>query len=249
RARALWGLANTMTWQGDGERALPMMEEAFRMWRDLGDVREAAIALEGTGWAQFLGGHDESARETFREVLKIQRATGDPILANRAMVALAQVLVALGELDEALSLSNEIVAFSRSREDRRNEHFGLHFLADCALIGDQCAVALERYKKSLELAWAIGDRLETSGEMQGVAMSLAGLGKSREALRLAAAAEAEWNRLGADMHIRFWDALLDKYLGKARQALGADEVAAIWSEGRKLGFEEAVKEGLQSNAS
>jgi len=121
RARALWGVANTITWQGDGAKALPLMEEALQMWRDLGDAQEVAIALEGTGWAQLHGGNNETACATFRELLKIQREGGDLVLINRAMVALGQALVVLEQLDEARKLSHEIVAFSRSRGDRRNE--------------------------------------------------------------------------------------------------------------------------------
>jgi tetratricopeptide (TPR) repeat protein len=224
------------------------MEEALQMWRDLGDAQEVAIALEGTGWAQLLGGNDETACATFRELLKIQREGGDSVLINRAMVALGQVLVVLEQLDEARELSNEIVAFSRSRGDRRNEHFGLHYLADCALIEGKCEESLERYKESLKLAWAIGDRLETSFEVQGVAMSLAGLGNTRGALRLAAAAQAEWDRIGVDFHIGFWDRLMERYIGKAREALGVEEAALVWGEGRGLGFEEAVAEGLRGQS-
>jgi len=248
RARALWGMANTTTWQGDGAKALPLMEEAHQMWRDLGDAQEAAIALEGTGWAQLHGGNHEGACATFRELLKIQREGGDLVLINRAMVAIGQVLVVLEQLAEAREISNEIVAFSRSRGDRRNEHFGLHYLADCALVEGKCEESLERYKESLKLAWAIGDRLETSFEVQGVGMSLAGLGDTRGALRLAAAAQAEWDRIGVDLHILFWDRLMERYMGKAREALGVEEAALVWGEGRGLGFEEAVREALHGQS-
>jgi hypothetical protein len=38
----------------------------------------------------------------------------------------------------------------------------------------------------------------------------------------------------------FWKALLDRYLGPAREELG-DDAGPAWEEGRQLSFEEAVE--------
>ena len=199
RARALWGAANTNAWQGSAAAGRPMMEEALQMWRDVGNLPEVAVALEGIGWIQFIGGDDAAAIGTFEECLRIQREQGDPVLINRAMVAVAQVLVALSRVDEARPMAETIIAFTKSRGDRRNEHFGWHFLADCALIESDCVEGLRLYQESLRHAQAIGDRLEMAFEVQGVAMSLAGLGRADESIALAAAATAEWQRLGVDL--------------------------------------------------
>jgi non-specific serine/threonine protein kinase len=244
RARALWGLANTMTWLGDAAAARPWMEEALRVWRQIGDLKEVGSALEGIGWAQIIGGEDEAALATFEECLALQRKEGDPVLINRAMVALAQVLVALHRVSEARPMASEIVAYSKAHDDRRSLHSGCHFLADCALIEGRCEESLGLYSDSLAHAQAIGDRLEMSFEVQGVAMSLAGLGDYENALLLAASAKAEWERIGVDLHIRFWDALLDRYLGAAREALGADVSERAWQEGNRLPFDTAVARAL-----
>jgi len=248
RARALWGIANTAAWQGDAAAARPEMEGALRIWRQLGDLREVALALEGIGWAQFLGGEDESACATFEEGLRVQRAHGDPPLVNRAMVALAQALVALARVEEARPMAAEILAYARAHDDRRSEHFGLHYLADCALIEGNCDESVGLYRQSLVLAQALGDRLETGFELQGVAMSLAGLGDAENALRLAAAAKAEWERIGVDLHVRFWDALLKRYLDQARRALSADAADRACQDGKRLAFDEAIAIALDGVA-
>jgi len=64
-ARAVWGLANTLNWLGDSAAALPLMQDALRVWRNLADAGEVALALEGIGWVQLLGGKDEAACATF----------------------------------------------------------------------------------------------------------------------------------------------------------------------------------------
>jgi predicted ATPase len=244
RARALWGAAQLQAWQGESAAARPMMEEALQMWRDIGDPREVALALEGVGWMQFLGGEDEAACTTFEECLRMRRGENDAVAVNRAMVALGQALVALSRVDEARTLAAQIIAFSGAHGDRRSEHFGWHYIADCALIEGNCTESLALYGKSLRLAQALGDRLEISFEVQGVAMSLACLGHPERGLRLAAAAREEWTRIGVHLHIRFWDALIDRNLEPARQALGEDVATRVWAEGRALPFDQAVAQAL-----
>jgi predicted ATPase len=246
RARALWGMANTSIWQGDGATALPLMHEALAIWKRLEEHDEVALALEGIGWAEFIGGEDERACAIFEECLRLARARGDAVQVNRAMVGHAQVLVALHRVDEARSSAREILAFSVPRADRRSEHFAWHYIADCALIEARCAESLGHYRKSLTLAQPLGDRLEMSFEVQGVAMSLAGLGQSHPALRLAGACHAEWRRLGVDMHMRFWDELLDRYLGSARRALGDEAAHRAWEEGTAIPFDDAMRMALES---
>ena len=58
-------------------------------------------------------------------------------------------------------------------------------------------------------------------------------------LRLAASVEAMRESLGISISIPFWDALLERYLGPAREQLGAD-ADAVWADGRALEFDEAI---------
>ncbi len=70
-------------------------------------------------------------------------------------------------------------------------------------------------------------------------MAAAGAGDPRRALRLAASVEALWESLGTSISVSFWDALLAKHIGGARQQLGKD-ADAVWAEGRALPFDDAV---------
>jgi hypothetical protein len=125
--------------------------------------------------------------------------------------------------------------------DLRSEHFAHHFLADCSLIRGDCASALPRYRRALALAVELGDRSETAIEIQGVAMALAGNGQPDASLRLAGAAAAEFDVLAIDLSgIVFWTALLKRYLGEARTALGETAADAAWAEGRRFEFKAAT---------
>ena len=247
RARALLGGAHMLSWQGsDHLTAQSWISEAIKLWRELGDDREVAFALEGLGWTQLHTADDETARKTFEESLRLQQAVGDPIGINRAQVGLAQVLVALSEVEAARPMALEIIRFSEAHDDKRSQHFGWHFLADCALIEGNCEESLQLYKRSLEIARQLGDQIETSFEVQGVAMSLAGLGHPRQAVVLASAAKAEWDRIGANIHIRFWDELLKRYIESAKQSLPEEELRSKLGQGQSLPFDDAVKLALEA---
>ncbi len=245
RARALWAAAHIQAWRGDLVTAQHWMDEALKSCRELGDTPEVALVLEGIGWSQFSSGKDEEACASFEECLRLQKAAGDPVLINRANVGLAQVLVALGRIDEARPMSLEIIEFSKPRGDKRNEHFGWHYLADCALIAGDCVESFKLYQRSLALAAEIGDRIETAFEVQGVAMSLAGLDLAEQAEILSLAVQAEMDRLGADVHVTFWDALLEKYLSPARRALGQEGIEAASLKAASMSFQDAVAMALE----
>ena len=89
----------------------------------------------------------------------------------------------------------------------------------------------------------LGDVLETSFEVQGIAMSASGRGDLVLSVTLAAAVEALWEQRGIDLTVPFWDALRDKHIGGARRALGT-EADRHWEAGRKLPFEQAVQLAL-----
>jgi hypothetical protein len=153
--------------------------------------------------------------------------------------------VALGRVEEARALAAEIIAFSHDHGNLRAEHSGWHYTADCALLEDNHADALGLYQTSLTLARQTGDRLEIGFEVQGVAMSLASLGQPDLALRLGGAVEAEHERIGTTMRVRFWDVLLTKHLGAARETLGPAGAARAWAAGRASPFDAAVEQALQ----
>jgi predicted ATPase len=241
-ARAMRGKGMLWAYEGGQTDARALMEQTLAMWRQLGDPLEIAASLETLGWSQFLANEDVAACATFEELLRILRAHGDPNLINRAKVGLGQMLVALSRVFEARALSREILEFSRRTGDRRAEHSGFHYLADCALIEGNASESLGLYRESLVLAAAIGDRMETSFEIEGIGMSLAALGRHADGIRLIAASRAEWARLGIHMEIRFWDVLRDRFITPAREALGPSATEAAEQAGREMTFEATVAE-------
>ena len=239
RARALSSIAGLHAWRGDRTAAANAWREALEIWREAGDERDIAMALEGSGWADFVAGEDERAYATFEEYMRLQRETGDVHRIHRADVAVGQLAVALGHIRQARSSAAEILTYCKEHPNTRSEHLAFHYLADCALMEGNFEESLKLYRDSLRLALVLDDHVEIGFEVQGVAMSLAALGHPREAVLLVAGVAADWTRVGADVTVRFWRALLDRHIGAAREQLGADAERTS-TEGRALSFGEVV---------
>jgi predicted ATPase/class 3 adenylate cyclase len=246
RARGLT-VAGALTARcGDAEAGRALTTQGVELWRDLGDRSELASALDALGWLLvYDAGDDPGSLSAFEQSLDLRRELDDRSGETRALVGVCQVLVALGEVERAEQMSRELLELAGG--DPRSEHFAYHFLADCALIRGETQEAEKRYRESLRAALPLGDLVETSFEVQGVAMAAAGSGDPRRALLLAGAVEALWESLGTSISVRFWDALLERFIGAARARLG-DEAEAIWAEGRALTFDAAVARAMAEGA-
>jgi predicted ATPase/class 3 adenylate cyclase len=242
RARAQTASGALLARQGDAPGGVAELDAAVAVWRELGDLDGLASALDSLGWPLVYDANDNArALEAFEEALELRRELADEAGATRALSGIAQVLVAMGETERAETISLDLL--DRAAGDARTEHFASHYLADCALIRGEPEEAGRRYRQSLRAALRLGDVVETSFEVQGVAMSEAGIGNARRAIVLAESVAALWESLGLSISIAFWDALLERYLRLARDALGA-EYDAVRAEGRGLAFDSAVELAL-----
>jgi predicted ATPase/class 3 adenylate cyclase len=238
-ARALTASGAIVARHGDADQGRAQLDEGIGLWSELGDRDELASALDALGWLLVYDAADNSGSlGAFERSLELRREIGDRLGEVRALLGVCQVLVAMGDVERAESLSRELLEMANG--DPRSEHLAFHFLADCALIRGNADEAGKRYRESLQAALPLGDVIETSFEVQGVAMAAAGAGDAHRALLLAGSVEALWESLGTSISIAFWDALLERYLGPARERLGAN-ADAVWEEGRGMAFDDAVE--------
>jgi hypothetical protein len=132
-------------------------------------------------------------------------------------------------------------------DDPRDIHFAHHFLADCALIRGDVNSSLSKYADSLRAAVRIGDRFEICFEIEGIAMSLAGLGHDAKSMRLQGAVEAEHEKMRSVVNIPFWAQLKERYLAPAETRLGPDAVAAEKQIGHSMEFDAAIEYALKQS--
>ena len=246
-AGRLWGDAYLHALRGDSANAMPLMEAGLQMWREVGTPEEVAGALEGLGWALLLAGR---GREGVRQL----RGEPPPPAADWA----TRISSIAPRSRSARRWSRSDGSTRRGRWQRRSspsrtqhgnlrgEHSGWHYTADCALLEDNCAEslgALSDQPRRWRARPAIGSR--SASKSRASRCRWPGSAHSERALRLGGAVEAEYERIGSTLRVKFWDALLTRYFGAAREALGDAAASRAWARGRATAFDEAVEDALR----
>ena len=102
-------------------------------------------------------------------------------------------------------------------------------------LGDAYADALAEHRRLVR---------ESVAEHGGVELDTQG-----DALILGGAASTIWRETGAEIHVPFWNALLDRFLGLARESLSTEEAERAWETGRSLSCERAIEDALEPTTS
>jgi len=245
-ARALWALSMILSWSGDaGARRLA--DRSLELWQENSEPLELALALESIGYSQFMAGEYADALRSMEDCLKQYRKFGSTKLVTRGRVNVGQMLVALGDVERTEPLARETLAEGRAQNEPKSIHYSLHYLGDCALWRGEPQKAIGIYGESLRAALDYGNQMEASTEMQGTAMGLAGSGREEEALRLYGASCARNKELQTTAidEIAFWVQLRERYLTPARERLGPAAAERAETEGRAMGWAQAVAHALQ----
>jgi len=236
--------ARALTHRGEIENDRETLEDAVDLWRELGDLRGEGLALHTLGWAHDHHGNYEAARDAFEQSLSVLGRADVPDLEGAAARAgLCHVLVATGEVERAEAMAHELLDIVAGSQRSFVEELAVHFLADCPLVAGDYVEAERRYLTALSYARSAGLPGRARDEVLGVAMSLAGQGDPASAVRLAAAAHAEEERLGVESD-RWWKSMQDRLIGRARARLTSDELAEAERVGRETPLDVVVDELL-----
>jgi tetratricopeptide (TPR) repeat protein len=230
---------------GMDREALRHLDQALVLWREHEDALGEAHALEMMGYCHIGLGELAPARLAFEQSLALREGAGASELEKAGSLAgLCQGLVASGEIERAEPLAQQLYDVGARHGARRIEHSGLHYLADCPLIGGDYVESEERYVRALGHARSCGMLGMRTEELLGVAMSAAGQGDAERAVRLAAAAYAEKEALGTQGTSLFWTELQEWFIGGARGQLTAEVLEAAERAGTEEPFEAVLDEVL-----
>ena len=219
-------------------------ERAIQVWLALGNETELAVAREGLGWALYMCGERSRARQLFEENLELARRLGHQALVNRSMAGICQLLVANGEFERAEPLARELQAATRDSEDVGCMVSGNHYLADCAMYRGDYALAEQHRLSALETTLVIGDVVQQTIEVLGLAFTAAGLGRDEDALRLEGAVAAKWKEFGVEHAPPLSEAWRKRDLVPAHARLGESRATTAFDEGRAMPWDQAVEFAL-----
>jgi non-specific serine/threonine protein kinase len=244
-ARALFALGIIQSWQNNFSEGLSSIEKSIEIWRELDEHKELIYVLVDVGILKHVLGDHENGMKCGAESLEISQRLENPRLICRSKTHLAFGYVSQFQYEKAESLAKECIALAIELKMPREIMDAKHYYADCALEKDESEEAERRYSEALKAALDYGDMWEAAGEMQGMAMGIAGQGRYKKALRLNGAALKKWEDIGATIPtIKFWDILMERNLGRAKKELGEKAAAEFENEGRQMDFDKAVEYAL-----
>jgi hypothetical protein len=223
------------------------LDESLKIWRKLDNHYEQAIVLSYFSFVMAAAGDQETGLKYSEESVEIARKIGNPILINYCLIDLCQSYIHTKQHDRAKPMIEE---FLDSADEQKQSDLILRarrFLGDCALFEHNFMEAEKGYGLALQTALKYGNILDSAFELQGIAFALSGQSRLAKAIRLDAAAREKARNLGTNTYglIKFYDELIDIYIGGARAKLGEELTRKHEEEGTSMGFEAAVEYALE----
>jgi tetratricopeptide (TPR) repeat protein len=94
-------LAQLLTWRGEHDAAVPLMDEALALMHELGATDDAADLICRRAWTRLLSGDRAGARDDYERAAATARRTGMPETRAAAYVGMANLARLSGDLDTA----------------------------------------------------------------------------------------------------------------------------------------------------
>jgi predicted ATPase/class 3 adenylate cyclase len=168
RAAGFWAAGRQAMAQGDDTAAVPLLERALELYRELGRRREESFALAELGLAAVAAGDLERGEELCAGALEVARALGDARATSAALSQLARVVSERGDHARARALHEEALGLRRTLGDPLLVANAANNLGFAALAEGDLARARSALEEALTLATDLGDRIHTASAHCGL---------------------------------------------------------------------------------
>jgi predicted ATPase/DNA-binding CsgD family transcriptional regulator len=226
----------------DAERAVALLETSLNLFREVGDQRNAALALYDLGVVAEDNGAYDRAATLLMEAAELTERLGDRRTLAFALLHLGIVAYGRGDPEAAVAESEAGIALAREIESRAGVQLGTFCLALIAAERGERAEAANRYRDMV--AWL--DAAGTFGaswprrSIDAVGRTLAGVGalaaahgQAERSARLFGAAAADREAIGTMLalpeRIPF-----ERATAAVRATLGDAAFEAAWATGRAM---------------
>jgi len=234
--------------QNNLARARAQFEECLALWRELGDAPAVARGLSNLASVVDLQGDQAQARFLYQECFEIfgqiQDRTGIAwTLSRQGDLALKQ-----GDFETAQPLYQLALATFRELNDQWGIAGSLEDLGNLASEQKDYPRADPLYRESLRIFQGLGQKRGVARLLEAFASVAAARSDGEAALRLAGAAAALRQSIGA-LPAPAEQAKLERNLARAREGLSTTASRAAWLEGWVMRVDKAIEELLGSAAS
>jgi len=229
----------------DHERARTLLEESLIVWRRIGDQIGVARALSNLANVLKMQGDYETARSLFEDCLSLFGELG-----HRAGVAwshnyLGDVAREQNDPEAAKSLYEQSLIIFRELGDQWGIASSLADLGNLARDQKDFKAAHSLYQESLGIFRELGNKRGIARLLEAIACAAAAQSEPERSLKLAGAAAALRQSVGAPP-TPIEQARLDSGMRPARQALNSR--TEKWLEGWTLSVEKAIEEAMAPGA-
>jgi tetratricopeptide (TPR) repeat protein len=241
---ALYVYAYVLTWKGEYQLALQVLEERLDIVRHSGSKLNIVLAEVLLAGLDRLSGNVEQARIILEKSLRTMETSDQRLVQGwhyaRTLHELAFILVRRGEADRAEQLLSKAFAACDMPEERTQL-----FLCNgsIAMSKGEKDNALANYLQCLEICQRSHFKLTAILALEGISEALSSLQVPHQATRLLAAAMAFRHKIGAP--VSPWDLPGNERLQVAlKEQLGEHTFAETWSNGQGITFDRAMEEAL-----
>ena len=233
--------------RGDVASAQVLFEASLSLWRESGDQKAVARALSNLANVLKLQLDYERSRSVYAECLAIFQGLGDRTGIAWSMNYQGDVARDQGDSTAARTLYEQSLAMFRELGDRWGIAGTLADLGTLAREEGNYAVARSLYGESIKLFQELDHKRGIARLLECFACSAAVQLEAERSLRLAGAANALRQNIGAPL-TPAEQAKLESALEPARQALTNSAGVTAWLEGWSFPVEKAIEEVLAPEA-
>jgi len=221
---------------GRFDEAAAHHDEAQRTWRELGNVRAAALSLQNLGNVERARHAPDAARHRYQESAELFRSLGDERGVAMSLTCLADLDRDEKRFDAAMAQYEEALQTFMRLNDHWNVAKCMADYGETCCAAGRCQEAWSLLAESALIFREAGDPKSGAEVLEQLAVVAAASGGATRALELAAAASALRRQLDV---VNTMPPALEEALSSARAAAGAGADAA-WQSGLRMTFDEAV---------
>jgi non-specific serine/threonine protein kinase len=245
RAEAFLALGRVASLQGDAAAARGYYERGLPLAKEVGDTKQVAVATYIMGTLANAEGDLLASRAYLEESLAISREAGYVNVVIPCLNSLGEAARLEGDSSAARAYYEQAVADARGR---RQDHYLIIPLCNLGAVacdGDDVDAARACFEEALDAARALGSQEFVSQSLDGLAAVAAKRGAWERAGRLAGAAEALLESIGATLP-DVDRAFRERYLADVRERYGGAGLEAALAHGRAMTPEQAVEYALSA---
>ncbi len=228
--------------QGDYDTGRAMYEESLTLMREIGDKRAVAFLTTNLGLLAFGRSDFVSARALCEESQVLFRELGDRLGLAGSLANLGNVALAQADYPAAEAYFAETLALCREMDEKTYMAYALLGLG-LAGLAENKPEAVDYILSSLILRSGLGEQLEQTSSLIGMAAYAFQEGNAQYAAQLLGAVESALRALNATVELDMLH-VHAQTLARVREALSESAFQSAWTEGQGWSLEETVQRVL-----